>query len=146
MKTTKYTFIALLAAASVAAFSPMAMGQTAEKPAKSEAAAPGARQGQRPTIEKRVENLTKELTLTKEQQTKITELYKKQDEERAEMRKDGKTREEMSAAMKKFNEDFMKLLTEDQKTKYKEIQKTRGANRGGNRPNRQAPAEKPANK
>ena len=47
MKTIKYTFIALLAAASMVAFSPVTMAQTTEgkdKPANSEKAA-GPRQG-----------------------------------------------------------------------------------------------------
>lgn len=143
MKTTKYTFIAILAAASVAAFSPTILGQTTDnkEPAKTEGSAPAGR-GQRMTVEKRVENLTKELTLTKEQQTKITEILKKQQEDRAAMSKDGKSREEMAAAMKKSNEEFLKVLTEDQKTKYKELQKNRQNRGGGNRPNRPAPADK----
>lgn len=143
MKTTKTTFIAILAAASVAAFSPMVMGQTAgkEKPAKTEGAARAGR-GQGMTIEKRVENMTKMLSLTKEQQTKITEILKKQQEEVTALRNDGKPREDISAAMKKSNEELQKVLTEEQKTKYKEMQKNRQNRGGGNRPNRPAKTEK----
>jgi hypothetical protein len=146
MKTTKYTFIALLAAASVAVFSPVAMGQNAgnkEKPASTENAAPAAR-GQRLTPEKRVEQLVKVIPdLTKEQQTKLTELFTKQIEDRAEMRKDGKTptREETTAATKKFNEKLKEVFSAEQLKKYQEYLKTQAANRGpgnrGNRGNRQ---------
>lgn len=141
MKTTKYTFIALLAAASVAVFSPVALGQNAgnkEKPAATDNAARGPRQGQGMNIDRQMERMTKDLTLTKKQADEIKAILKEQQEKMAKLREEKATREDMTAARKVFTEKIDKVLTKEQIEKQKELQKERAANRGtGNRQNRQ---------
>lgn len=89
-------------------------------------AAQRSNRGENITVEQRVEEMTKQLGLTSEQQTKIkaiyTEHYGKQKQNT------GKTREEMRAEREKLDKDVSAVLTDEQKKKYQSMKQSR---RGG---------------
>ncbi|MBB4037048.1 Spy/CpxP family protein refolding chaperone [Dysgonomonas hofstadii] len=99
-----------------------------------------AQQRQRATPEERAkrqtETLVKELSLTKEQETKVHEINLKyaQPKENASTDRD-KRREEMRKSMDERNAAIKELLTDEQKKKFEEhIKKAPEARpRGGNR-------------
>ncbi len=101
----------------------------------------GSGQGQRQTkeqIEERAKQrkaqLVKDLKLDKDQIKKMNSADKKYQEEMTKMRESG-NRENMRAMMTKMNAKrdsvYTTFFNKDQQKKYKEILKTRAANRGG---------------
>lgn len=104
----------------------------------------------RSTPKERVALMTKELTLTADQQAKVLVLLEKQDKDRAEQmekfRAEGNTggqmseerREEMRASRlketEKLNADLGKIIGKEKVEKWNELQaKAREANQGGRR-------------
>lgn len=87
----------------------------------------------------RVETMTKELSLTPDQQKKVTELFKKNSAERQKAGESRKnmSREEMMKAMtasqEKTNAEMKKILKADQYKKYIENQKKELKDRAGRR-------------
>ena len=96
--------------------------------------------------EQRLTELTKDLTLTKDQVTKAKELNKKYDKKMTDMRNQATTQEDRQAqrgkyreVMAEYDKEFKTLLTDEQKAKYDKIQEERTNRRGqgnqnGNRP------------
>lgn len=78
---------------------------------------------QRMSVEERVAQMSKELSLTAEQQQKITALYTDFESKHKEgTRLD---REQMRAEMEKFDQQVQAVLTDEQKKKYEEAKKKR---------------------
>jgi hypothetical protein len=77
-------------------------------------------------IQRQVERMTTELTLSKDQVAKIEPLIEARMNKMMELRQQGMEREEMMAEMKKINdaqaEQFKAILTPEQLEKYKTMQ------------------------
>lgn len=80
--------------------------------------------------EQRVKKLTESLKLTTEQQAQILTLY-------TDMQSQNVTRENRREAMKKLDEEILKVLTPEQQTTYKQLKEQQKTQRKGQRPNRQ---------
>ena len=81
---------------------------------------------QRMTVEQTVEGLTKELSLTAEQQKKITAIYTDFDNKRKQ--NTDMSREQMQAERDKLDKQVSALLTDEQKKKFETMKQSR---RGG---------------
>jgi Spy/CpxP family protein refolding chaperone len=88
--------------------------------------------------EARVEQLDKALSLTAEQKTKITEIYKKAGEDMRAAMQEAKgdrdaLRAKMMDMMKKTREDVRATLTDEQKTKFDAMPQRGAGDQGGRR-------------
>ena len=101
-------------------------GQMEEKPC------PGMMGGENkkgPNIEEKLEELSKELSLTVEQKAKVKEIMTVSLDEVKQIMEE--SREKVKAAMEKSNQQIEALLTEEQKTKFKEMKEKRRARHEG---------------
>ena len=100
----------------------------------------------RMTLEQRVDALAKTLGLTDAQKEKVTEIYKKQQEEMAKLRElpQDQRREKMTALRNETNEAISALLTPEQRPKWAEYLKTQSERRPGGRGGRTGGAGAPA--
>ena len=85
-----------------------------------------AAQRQRMTVEDRVARMAKQLSLTEEQQKKITAIYT--DFESKRNKGERPTREQMREEMKKVEQQVNEVLTDEQKAKYEKMKKARQNN------------------
>ncbi len=87
-------------------------------------------QGMRRTPEERAKQLKEQLSLTDEQTTKVTELYKESQKVVMEKMQEGMgdraaMREFMQKQNEKLDKSIEKLLTKEQLVKYEEVKKQR---------------------
>jgi periplasmic protein CpxP/Spy len=138
MKLIRYSFITALALSLFAAFAPIS-GSAAETQAPTGGQAPAAGR----TRQDPLQTLTKQLTLTQDQQKKLKPVLDEQTKAMKELR--GNTslsRQERTAKTKELNTKtqtaIKKVLTPEQLTKYEELLKKQAAGRqGGQRGQRQ---------
>jgi periplasmic protein CpxP/Spy len=92
----------------------------------------GGGQRQRATPEQLVARLDEAVTLTAEQKTKVTEIYKKQAEAMAALSQEER-REKGMEIMKTTRDQIRALLTEDQQKKFDAMPQRGGGQGGGQR-------------
>lgn len=83
---------------------------------------------QRMTVEQQVSEMTKQLSLTAEQQKQITALYT--DFEKKRKSTSETSREQMREERAKLDKQVSGLLTTEQQKKYEEMKQARRGNRG----------------
>ena len=93
------------------------------------------RRPQMPTVEQRVERMTKELNLSQEQVEQLTVLYKEQEKAMREMMQSGEwpSREQMMERMQAQEIVLQAILTEEQYVKYQEMTSRMRGRRGHGR-------------
>lgn len=86
--------------------------------------------------QKKTERITKELSLTKEQQDKVYDLILQEQKEKAQIKEEMKAlKAKRKAAFKKFDDGMKATLTSEQQLKYEEIkQKKKAKRKSGNTP------------
>jgi Spy/CpxP family protein refolding chaperone len=116
MKVSRFLLLAAVLVASIAALAQMGgMGQG------------GGRRGQMPSVDDRVQQLTKQLDLNSDQQKQVRGILQDQMDQMSKLRNDNSTpREEKRSKMMQIHQSAMDkvraVLTDDQKKKFDTLQ------------------------
>jgi periplasmic protein CpxP/Spy len=133
MKINKLLIITGLALGGLAA-SGIPAGAQEKPPAENQQPAPGRRGGPA-IVERRLERLDQELTLTADQKPKVKAVLEQMQKKRQELMSDTSLtqedrREKVRAIMKDENAKMKEILTPEQYTKFEKMRQERGSRSG----------------